>query len=160
MRWYVVHTKPNQEQRALANLRYQSYNAWLPMIQIEKVRRSRVVHVTEPMFSRYLFVQLDQVNSNWMPIRSTLGVNGLVGFGQSPVAVPEGFVEQLQAAPQADVERLFKPSDGVKFVDGPLKGLQGIFSKINGNQRAIVLIQLLGQPQSVQVPVVDLIPVI
>ncbi|NDC62375.1 MAG: transcriptional activator RfaH, partial [Betaproteobacteria bacterium] len=75
MLWYAVHSRPKQEQRALENLQNQGYEAWLPMITLEKLRRGRVTEVVEPMFSRYLFIRLDMEHTNWTPIRSTLGVS-------------------------------------------------------------------------------------
>lgn len=36
----------------------------------------------ESLFPGYLFIQLDQLNDNWHPIRSTRGVNQLVTFGK------------------------------------------------------------------------------
>ena len=86
MHWYVIHTKPRQEQRALENLQRQGFEAWLPMISLEKVRRGHLAQVVEPMFSRYLFIRLDTVQTNWSPIRSTLGVSKLVAFGNTPVS--------------------------------------------------------------------------
>jgi transcriptional antiterminator RfaH len=35
----------------------------------------------EALFSRYLFVELNRTDSNWVPLRSTRGVSGLVRFG-------------------------------------------------------------------------------
>ena len=39
--WYVIHTKPRQEQRALTNLAQQGYQCYLPMITREKLGRGR-----------------------------------------------------------------------------------------------------------------------
>ena len=99
MQWYVIHTKPRQEQRALENLQRQGFEAWLPMIELEKVRRSRLTRVTEPMFSRYLFIRLDTTQTNWSPIRSTLGVSKLVSFGNVPAAVPDALIDMLRETP-------------------------------------------------------------
>ena len=96
MQWFVVHTKPRQEQRALENLQRQGFAAWLPMLSVEKFRRGRLEKVVEPMFSRYLFIQLDKVSSNWSPIRSTMGVSKLVTFGNQPAAVPPDIVDALR----------------------------------------------------------------
>jgi len=57
--WYVVHTKPRQEARALENLQNQGFNCFLPTMQVQKLRNQKVQTITEPMFSRYLFIQLD-----------------------------------------------------------------------------------------------------
>ena len=151
--WYVVHTKPKQEARALENLQNQGYTCFLPMMQVQKLRRQKVQWVTEPMFSRYLFIQLDSENQNWSPIRSTLGVSKLVSFGPQPAKVPDELVAFLQDAPQELVERMFAPGDTVQVAAGPLKGLEGQYLAHDGETRAFVLIDLLGQPQKLQMAV-------
>ena len=65
MLWYAVHSKPKQEHRALENLQNQGFEAWLPMLALEKLRRGRLAQVVEPMFSRYLFIRMDTEHSNW-----------------------------------------------------------------------------------------------
>jgi transcriptional antiterminator RfaH len=150
MHWYVIHTKPRQEQRALENLQRQGFEAWLPMIALEKVRRGHLTQVVEPMFSRYLFIRLDTVQTNWSPIRSTLGVSKLVAFGNTPAAVPDDLISALRNMPPPPRERIMNPGDEVQFVAGPLKGLRGIYQQHDGEARAMVLIELLSQPQTIQ----------
>jgi transcriptional antiterminator RfaH len=158
MQWYVIHAKPRQEQRALENLVRQGFQAWLPMIEVEKVRRGKLSRVMEPMFSRYLFIQLDKTQSNWSPIRSTLGVSKLVSFGNVPAVVPDVLIEALRHADGSQHELLLKEGDAVQFVDGPLKGLEGILQQRDGELRAMVLIELINQPQSVSAHLEDLRP--
>jgi transcriptional antiterminator RfaH len=150
MHWYVIHTKPRQEQRALENLQRQGFEAWLPMITLEKVRRGHLAQVVEPMFSRHLFIRLDTVQTNWSPIRSTLGVSKLVAFGNTPAAVPDDLISALRNMPAPPRERMMNPGDEVQFVAGPLKGLRGIYQQHDGEARAMVLIELLSQPQTIQ----------
>jgi len=159
MQWYVIHTKPRQEQRALENLQRQGFEAWLPMIELEKVRRSRLTKVTEPMFSRYLFIRLDTTQTNWSPIRSTLGVSKLVSFGNVPAAVPDALIDMLRESPPLTPQRLMNPGDEVQLVDGPLRGLRGIYQQHDGEARAMVLIELLSQPQTIQIELQALRPV-
>ena len=145
--WYVVHTKPRQEGRALENLQNQGFTCFLPTMQVQKLRNQRVQVVTEPMFSRYLFIQLDDTTQNWGPIRSTLGVSKLVSFGPHPAKVPSEFVAFLKEAPPETLERMFAPGDTVQVAAGPLQGLEGRYLAHDGETRAFVLIELLGQPQ-------------
>lgn len=159
MHWYVIHTKPRQEQRALENLQRQQFEAWLPMMTLEKIRRGKLSQVTEPMFSRYLFIRLDTTQTNWSPIRSTLGVSKLVAFGNVPAAVPDELIHMLQATPPALTQRLMNPGDEVQLVDGPLRGLRGIYQQHDGEARAMVLIELLSQPQTIHVELQALRPV-
>jgi transcriptional antiterminator RfaH len=158
MGWYLIHSKPRQEARALENLQRQGYEAWLPMLTVEKIRRGRIANVTEPMFSRYLFIRLDTVTSNWAPIRSTLGVSRLVTFGSVPASVPDDLIEALRTAPMQSRQRLLATGEEVLFVDGPLQGLRGIFQQHDGEARALVLIELLSKPQSIAVSLHDLRP--
>jgi hypothetical protein len=59
--WQVVHTKPRAEARALENLQRQGFEVFLPMITLQKVRRAKLANITEPMFSRYLFLRTSAV---------------------------------------------------------------------------------------------------
>ena len=147
--WYVVHTKPRQEQRALDNLRHQGYECYLPLVAVEKLLRQQVQVVHEPLFSRYLFIRLHNEQQSLGPVRSTLGVSKLVSFGQQPARLSDEWVHALQSAPTVQLTRLFAPGDEVRVVSGALQGAQGTYQMADGERRAMVLIELLGQPQRV-----------
>ena len=154
--WYVVHTKPRQEARALENLQNQGFNCFLPTMQVQKLRNQKVQTITEPMFSRYLFIQLDDQTQNWGPIRSTLGVSKLVSFGAQPAKVPLEFILFLKEAPPETLERMFAPGDNVQIARGPLQGLEGKYMAHDGETRAFVLVELLGQPQRLRIEIESL----
>ena len=151
--WYVVHTKPRQETRALENLQNQGFTCFLPTMQVQKLRNQKVQTITEPMFRRYLFIQLDDTTQNWAPIRSTLGVSKLVSFGPQPAKVPEELIDCLKEAPSAALERMFAPGDYVQIANGSLQGLEGQYMAHDGETRAFVLVDLLGQPQKIRLAV-------
>lgn len=151
MHWYVIHTKPRQEQRALLNLEQQGYECYLPMVTIEKLRKGGVRVVEEPLFARYLFIRLDVSLSGrgWGAIRSTLGVSCLVAFGTEPARVDDRLIEILRT--QKDIlssqpQRLFAQGERVQIVDGPFAGIEAIYRMNDGESRAMVLINLLNKP--------------
>ena len=149
MPWYLVHTKPRQEARALENLQRQQYPCLLPMLRAERIRQRRVTVVDEPLFPRYLFIQLTD-DVNWAPIRSTLGVSNLVRFGSTVAKLPESVVqalqrEQLERSRQDPARPLFCPGQKVQITAGPFAGLQAIFDMPDGDARAMVLIELLSK---------------
>jgi transcriptional antiterminator RfaH len=157
--WYAVHTKPKQEKRALDNLQFQGFECFLPLLEVEKVRRGKVQRVIEPMFSRYLFIRLNDTTQNWSPIRFTLGVSKLVSFGPHPAKVPVALIDLLREAPAAEIQRLFSPGDAVLIVEGPLKGLEATYQAHDGDMRAMVLVDLLGQPQKLKMALTSLLSV-
>ncbi len=149
MTWHVIHTKPKQEKRALENLQKQDFECFLPSCSIEKIRRGRIAVSSEPLFPRYLFINLKQ-GTNWTPIRSTLGVQNLVKFGTEAAKVPDDLIETLRTMEDRiqniEPERLFSEGDKVQIISGPFAGLEGIYQMTDGETRAMVLIELLRKP--------------
>ena len=161
MNWFVVYTKPLQERRALENLERQGFEAYLPLISVQKVRAGRLAQVVEPLFSRYMFVRMDAGADPWGAIRSTLGVSRLLTVGNAPVPVPQGLVQALRALEherQGEPQGLLSPGDAVRLVDGPLRGLDGVFEQPDGQARAMVLVHVLSRPQRVSVEASHLAP--
>lgn len=161
MSWYVVHTKPRQESRALLNLERQGYECFLPHITKKKLGRSSLELITEPLFARYLFISLDTdlSSKSWAPIRSTLGVSKLVTFGSEPAQVHSLLIEQLKdhetnlsRQPQSP----FQEGDRVTIRGGAFAGLEAIYQIDDGVARAMVLIELLHRPIRVALPITNL----
>jgi transcriptional antiterminator RfaH len=151
MNWYLVHTKPRQESRALENLQRQGFVCFWPAVVVEKVLRGKCVKVEQSLFHRYLFVQLEQGLDapSWAPIRSTVGVSRLVTFGHQPAKAPAGLVEQLMVQTQQlreQPQRLFEPGAAVRINSGPFAGLEAVYEMPDGDQRAVVLLTLMSQP--------------
>ena len=154
--WYVIRTKPRQEQRALSNLQQQGYQCYLPMIAIEKLSRERLHVIKEPLFPRYLFISLDssRYGQNWSPIRSTWGVSGLVSFGSEPAKINSGLIDLLRQQEQGiseDPQRLFSTGECLLVADGPFAGLQAVYQMASGENRAMVLIELMGKSAQMQI---------
>ena len=159
--WYVVHSKPKQEARALLNLSNQGYDCFLPIHKKQVVRRGVVATQAEPLFSRYLFIQLDTDISgkSWAPIRSTLGVSKLVVFGTEPARVDSGLIQllkQRELSASEGVIPLFKAGEQVLITQGPFAGLNATFQMADGEMRAMVLIDVLNKATRLKLPLTDL----
>jgi transcriptional antiterminator RfaH len=155
--WHLVHTKPRGEARALENLERQGFEVFLPMITLQKVRRGKLTSVTEPMFSRYLFIRTTAIMQDLSLVRSTLGVIQLVRFGAVPAKVPNDWVEAMRLQPAVH-EKLFNAGDKLLIGNGMLKGLDAIYVQPDGETRAIVLINLLSKPHMVSYETANLLP--
>ncbi len=159
--WYLVYTKPRQEGVAQANLERQGYPVYLPRVKQRRRRAGRVTDIIEPLFPRYVFIQLSTQTDNWGPIRSTLGVSSLVRFGPDPAVVPEALIAVLRARDdETGLQALkladFAPGQGVRIQAGPMQGYEGIFLARTSRDRVTLLLEILGKQVRVSVGPEDL----
>jgi transcriptional antiterminator RfaH len=158
MHWLLAYTKPRQERVAEEHLRRQGYDVLCPQLRVQKLRRRRWTLLEEPLFPRYLFVGATDEQS-WAPVRSTAGVASLVRFGGQVAEVPLELIKGLRNAaeePQA-VRPLFKQGQKVRIVTGDFATLEGVFDMAGGDERATVLLDLLGRQSPVRVGVGEIV---
>ena len=156
MNWYLVHTKPRLEKCALDNLNRQGYDCYLPTIPYERFHQGLLTVSDKPLFPRYLFIRLGQDNPDkgWSPVRSTKGVSRLVSFGNEPARVDDRLIELLrthEATFRADPERIFKPGQRVCLTETPFAGIEGVYQMAEGENRVLVLIEILSKQVAVRV---------
>lgn len=149
--WYVIQCKAKESFRAAENLQNQGFEVFHPYIEVERLRAGKIKLINEPLFPYYLFIYLSDVTDNWRPIRSTRGVLKMLSFGTTPLKVPAELIEELKQRIQPLAENLFKAGDEVLIDEGPLKGLKAIFETKQGDERVILLLNLLQKQQRVKV---------
>ena len=155
-RWGVVHTHPQAERWASANLRRQGYQVWLltrSVLRRDPATRTMSRRIDVPLFTSYLFVG---IQSPWAPIQHTLGVNRLMMAGPNPYLLPEGAVSALRgvealAATQPPSKAQWHLGDAVAPRVGPFAGLPGVVLATN-RENATVGILFLGQLREVVYP--------
>lgn len=164
-RWYTVYCKPQQDARAEHNLTDQGYTVFRPLAHVRRHRDGRAIERTESLFPRYLFIQLEMGTDNWLPIRSTRGVTGIVRFGEEPAPVPDGVIEDLReritTADGAIDLRPFqqlRPNQKVRIESGPFAGYEALFQARRGDDRVLVLLEIMRRNQQVTVPAADISP--
>ncbi len=153
-KWYLLASKPKQEERAVENLLNQSINAFTPKIKVEKLKQGRKIIKDEPLFMGYLFVQLSTQDPNWHKIRSTRGVRDWVRFSGVPATLNNKTVEAFIETTQSDnnsVQELMNKGDKVQIESGPFKGLSGIFECNDGEMRSMILIEFLGSTSRISI---------
>ena len=143
--WYLIKTKPRQEKKAKQNLENQGYVAFYP---ITKINNKLVI-----LFPSYLFVQLNEKTQNFSPIHSTQGVSYFVKFGLNFAKVPASVIKFIKTNQHITTKKLinlnkFKPGDKVLISEGAFKNCMAIFKSYKSNERIILLMNLLGNEQS------------
>lgn len=153
--WYLVQCKPRQDERAEDNLARQGYEIFRPKCWYQRLIRGQRQWAVESLFPGYLFINLP-AESNWGPLRSTRGVSRVVSFGGVPVAVSDSLVKQLQARVEIDVKSELKLGDNVRIIEGGFAELDAIFMAMDGEERVILLINLLNRQQQISVPMASI----
>ena len=147
-KWYLIKTKPRQERIAIANLENQNYNVYCPLA---KINNKIVV-----LFPGYIFINLDENEENWSPIRSTKGVLNFVKFGLNFAKIPDKVVELIKANERVTANKIinmdkFKPGETVQITDGVFENCLAIFKTFKSDDRVILLMNLMGQQQSINI---------
>ncbi|WP_339619940.1 transcription/translation regulatory transformer protein RfaH [uncultured Marinimicrobium sp.] len=153
--WYLVQCKPRHAFRAEEHLANQGFDCFLPSHRVKRKHRDKYRLVTEPLFPHYLFIRLDD-ESNWGVIRSTRGVAQVVTFNGVPKPVPDDIIEGLRQhcalLNGAEPEPLFKAGDRVVITKGAFRELEAVVHATKGEERVVLLLNLLNQPQHIEVP--------
>ncbi len=157
--WYVLTSKPREEQRAFDNLKSQGYEVFLPKVSKVKKRQGSKTVSMEPLFPSYLFIHLDNSTANFNAIRSTRGIGSFVRFGMKHAVISDHIVEKIQTDMQQtqDAKKTlaqllnYQAGDKVNINEGPFKGLQAIYKAKDGLERSVLMIKLLGQENEVSV---------
>ena len=163
--WYLVHSRPRQEEIAAENLARQGYRVYLPRLRLPRRRRDRWLDEVEPLFPRYLFAGLTLGDQEFRPMHSTRGVSRVVRFGMQYAAVPPALIDALEAHAAADGTHAFrapglKAGDHVRILAGPFREVEAVFECERGGDRVRVLLQVLGAEARVTLDAAFVVPAV
>jgi transcriptional antiterminator RfaH len=149
--WYAAYTQPNAESKAVEHLARQGYATYLPRYRRWRRHARQRTLVSRPLFPRYLFVGLDRLTQAWRPIRSTVGVVGLVSAGEAPLPVAGEIIEAVRRRESEGAFDLHSPAqrlrsgDAVRVTEGPFESMLGRLLGLADHERVYVLLDLLGR---------------
>lgn len=148
MQWYVLRSKPNQEEALWREVCARGHQTFYPRLNVKPINpRSRTVR---PYFPGYLFVNADEPQIGSAIWSRLPHAQGLVSFGGEPAAVPEGMihairrhVEEINSA-GSDPLRGLERGDEVLIQAGPFTGHKAVFdARLSGSERVRVFLQFL-----------------
>ncbi len=143
-KWFVVNTKPKNEDRAANNFLSGGIEVLAPKLRLRKYKDGRFIYVIEPMFPSYIFVKFHPVD-DYILVKYTRGVKTIVNFGGKIVPLHDEFIEYIKDKLEDGVATIqpkgFKKGEKIVIKDGPFKGLSGIFEKeLDGKERVAILL--------------------
>ena len=153
--WYVIQTKPGNEERAKANLDNQGIQTFLPLFENHQFFNGKIIPRIQPLFPNYFFAKID-LELHYYKVKWTRGINKILGSGNLPTPVSEIVIQTIKDRSGKDnivkLEDEFKDGDAVQVTSGPFKNLSGIFKKmISGKGRVKILLSLIGVDVPVQI---------
>lgn len=143
-RWYVVRTKPREEDRAESNLRTGQIQTFTPKLKAFRPSGYGAPYVSKPLFSSYIFARFD-ADKQLHNVNYTKGVQRVVSFGGNVISVDDGVIDLIRAQVGEDgfvrMDEEFEPGDKVRISSGPFENLAGIFErKVKDSNRVMLLL--------------------
>jgi transcription antitermination factor NusG len=151
--WFALRVRPNYEKPVAAALRGKGFEEFLPLVQRRRQWSDRVKVLDLPLFPGYLFCRLNLEQR--MPLLTTPGFLYLVGIGRNPEPVDDSEIEAIQSVLRSGLPVTPWPSlvvgQKVRLKHGPLRGLEGVLTRIANQHRMYVAVTLLKRSISVEV---------
>jgi len=171
--WYLIHAFSGHERRVKDNIQMavtnndledEVYQIEVPMETVWEVQRGERKKVTRVKMPGYVLVRMElNAPKAWHVVKSTAGVTGFVGHGNTPVALsvdevynllkrPEDWdaVKQEPAAPKVEVSE-FHVGESIRILSGPFESLNATVADVNAVAgRVTVMVELFGRDTPVE----------
>jgi transcriptional antiterminator RfaH len=135
--WFVLNTKPKKEHQVEKIFLEAGFHLYNPKLKVG----DRI----SPFFPGYAFIEFD-FPEQYRLVRYTRGVKRIVGNESGPIPIGEEVVQAIKAREVNGLIELEKygkepkVGDEIEVMEGPLKGLKGVFQKeISGKDRVLIL---------------------
>jgi len=137
-RWYVLNTRPKKESQVERLFIEGGFTIYCPKYLHER----RV----GPFFPGYAFLRFE-FPEQYQMVKYTRGVKRVVGNDDGPTPIPDEIVEGIRARERGGLIVFEKygeepvAGDEIEVVEGPLKGLKGVFRKeVGATERVMILL--------------------
>jgi transcription antitermination factor NusG len=150
--WTVVQTETQREHIARVWMMRSGYQTYAPRIRLKGNRVAL-------LFPTYIFAR---IVDRWYPIVSTPGVLRILMSGDQPGRLPDTIIEGIRKREVGGFVKLppKHPRRGqrVKIIRGSFEGHVAVYDGMSGPARERVLLELLGQLVTVELPARDVVP--
>ena len=135
--WFVISTKPKKEFQVEKLFLEAGFHIYNPKLKQDE----RII----PFFPGYSFLEFD-FPEQYKLVKYTRGVKSIVGSEGEPIPIAEDVIKAIQSREIDGLIELEKYGsapelgDEIEIMEGPLKGLKGIFKKeVTGKDRVLIL---------------------
>jgi transcriptional antiterminator RfaH len=135
--WYVINTKPKKEAQVERLFQEGGFTIYCP--------KHRSENRVKPFFPGYAFLSFE-FPEQYQMVKYTRGVKRIVGNDEGPIPIPEEVIRGLRAREKDDLIVLEKYGDEpgigdeIEVMEGPLRGLKGVFKKEAGDRERVMIL--------------------
>ena len=168
-KWYVVHTSSGHEARVSETLRQRVetmslegtvFELLVPTQDRVVIRGGKKANVKEKIFPGYLLVKMILDDPTWLAVRTTPGVTGFVGSGNTPTPLSNKEVENIEkfvSTPAKRFKTRFTTGEAIKITDGPFTDFLGSISEIDEEKGKVkVLVSIFGRETPVELDLLQI----
>jgi transcriptional antiterminator RfaH len=152
--WYVVQTKPRQEEKVLFFLNQKGINTYFPKIQTHIYKGLKKHKKIKPLFPNYLFANCERKKIN--QVCWTRGVKKVLWKNTQPQPIADELIYSIKSLAGKDGlirQKRYKKNDLVTIKSGPFKGIQALFDHWESDgERICLLLNLINAQIRVAVP--------
>jgi transcription antitermination factor NusG len=151
--WYAAWVMPRHEKTVSRLLKQLGYREFLPLYEARRRWSDRVKKVRLPLFSGYVFCQLDAGNP--AKIVSLPGILSIVKNGNRWAAIDAAELAAIQRVVNGNVAvepcPFVTKGDCVRIESGPLAGLSGILQEVHGRRQLVLSISEIARSVAVAI---------
>jgi transcriptional antiterminator RfaH len=161
--WFCLKTQPKREHLAATALRRQfEIECLSPRLRFRKMTQRGPVWFVEAMFPGYLFAKFVYSRQHRV-VEHSIGIRGLVQFGNRLATLPESVVVALQTRvgteEVATIDTSPKVGQSVQITEGPFQGLEAVVTRLlPARERIRVLLEFLGRSLETEISAAKVLP--
>lgn len=149
LKWYAVRTYNCRERVVAKSFASQNIRYYLPLLTKKRRWSDRIKTIQVPLFKNYLFVKISSAHEDFWKVICTPGVTGILSNEKAPLAIDDKEIEAVEfmVANMVKLKVVCELQNGqpVRVKAGSLKGAQGLFVRMKGQDHLAVNINMLGQ---------------
>ena len=161
--WYAVQTRSRFEKAVGAELCARGIEHFLATFQDVHQWKDRKKVVEVPLFSGYIFVRLQGIESVRLQVLKTNGVVRILGAGGQIEPVPDLEIDSIQqllgSGKQCYLHPFVREGSWVRMRRGPLAGVEGRLVRFKSQTRLVLSVELLSQSVATEVDAWDVEPI-
>jgi len=164
-KWYVLRVQTAREDQVREGLEKRVHAAGMehlvssvvvPTEKVKEIKRKAATVRERKIYPGYVMVEMELNDDTLVLINDTPGVGGLLGTGNTPVAMTQGDVDKMLSEAERTEEEpttkiTFAAGDRVRIKEGLFQNFDGEIEEIWPEKGQVrVIVSILGRPTPVE----------